>query len=251
VPVKLAYWAVSFVMGEAVPDALLLAGLLVIPAAGLLVWSGARHTPQAAWTGGVLAAIGFVGVANWVSYPFVPARMLFVLPFFVVLLARGAEFHRRAGRVAIAAMLVVSVCGIGAYFRKAGFRNKQYPIPMREIAAEIRRTPGAVILVDSTNSDPIALEYELHSQNFLQTGHEDTRAALERALADPRVRTVWFLRNTHDVSREQWNARFDALLRSRMRATVRGYEAYSSLELYLMHRADAPRYFHELIEYRR
>jgi hypothetical protein len=62
---------------------------------------------------------------------------------------------------------------------------------------------------------------------------------------------VWFVRNTHDVSPEGWDARFDAELRSRMRATVHSYEPYSALERLLMRRADAPRYFHELIEYRR
>jgi hypothetical protein len=254
VPLKLGYWTVSFTMGEAAPDAMLVAGALLIPVAAFLVWKGARATPELAWIAGALALIGFIGVARWVSYPFVPARLLFVLPFFVLLAARGAEVQPGIGRWAIPALLALSLCGVGCYFQKAGFRNKQYPIPMHEIAGEILRNSTAedsAILVDSTNSDPIALEYELHGRSYLQTSRPETPAAIARALADPWIRTVWFVRNTHDVSPEGWDARFDAELRSRMRATVHSYEPYSELERFLMHRPDAPRYFHELIEYRR
>jgi len=254
VPLKLGYWAVSFTMGEAAPDAMLVAGALLIPVAAYLVWKGARSTPELAWIAGALALIGFIGVARWVSYPFVPARLLFVLPFFVLLAARGAEAQPGVGRWAVPALLALSLCGIGCYFQKTGFRNKQYPIPMREIAAEILGNSTAedsAILVDSTNSDPIAMEYELHGRSYLQTDRAGTPAAIARALADPRIRTVWFVRNTHDVSPEGWNARFDAELRARMSATVRSYEPYSALERFLMRRPDAPRYFHELIEYRR
>jgi hypothetical protein len=254
VPVKLAYWSVSFVMGEAAPDAMLLLGGLLIPVAAYLVWKGASSTPKVAWIGGLLAAIGFIGVARWVSYPFVPARLLFVLPFFVLLAARGAEAAPGVGRWVARALLALSLCGIGCYFLKAGFRNKQYPIPMHEIAGEILRHSSAedsVVLVDSTNSDPIAMEYELHGRSYLETNRSGAWEAIGQALADPRIRTVWFLRNTHDVSPEGWNARFDAELRRGMRVTVHSYEPYSTLERTLMRREDAPRYFQELIEYRR
>ncbi|MCU1235584.1 MAG: rane protein-like protein [Candidatus Solibacter sp.] len=255
IPVKLAYWAVSFTMGEAAPDPMLvLGGALLIPLAAWLVWSGARRTPELAWIAGLLAAIGFIGVARWVSYPFVPARLLFVLPFFVMLIARGAESRGKAGGVAIAALLALSLCGIACYFGKAGFRNKQYPIPMHEIAQEIlshSTADDSVTLVDSTNSDPIAMEYELKGRPFLQTSRPGTQAAIDRALADPRIRTVWFLRNTHDVSPEQWNAHFDAELRTRMQASIHSYQPYTPLELALIRRPNAPRYFHELIEYHR
>jgi hypothetical protein len=254
IPVKLAYWAISFVMGEAAPDAMLVLGGLLIPVAIFLLWRGGRAAPEVAWIGGSLGLIGFIGVARWVSYPFVPARLLFVLPLFVLLVARGAEAQPGVGRWAIPAMVLLSLCGIGCYFQKAGFLNKQYPIPMREIAGEIQRTTTAedsVVLVDSTNSDPVAMEYELHGRSFLQTSRPGTQAAIDRALEDPKIRTVWFIRNTHDVSPEGWDMRFDTELRSRMRAEVRSYEQYSPLERYLMHRPDAPLYFHELIEYRR
>jgi hypothetical protein len=258
VPVKFAYWSMSFVMGEAVPDAVLILGVLSLPLVAFVAWQGARRNPEFAWLAAALAAIGFIGVARWVSYPFVPARMLFVLPFFILLVAQGAAqggaSSRSWGNLAVAAMLLLSLSGIWCYFDKTGFRNKQYPLPIQQIAGRILRDSRAMdsaILVDSTNSDPIALLYALNRQRpFLQTALPETPAELTRLLADPQVRTVWFLRNTHDVSPTGLNARFQAQLRAHMTETVHPYEPYTPLEHFVMG-SQAPRYFHELLEFRR
>jgi hypothetical protein len=262
VPVKLAYWSMSFVMGEAVPDAVLVLGALLLPLVAAAAWQGARRTPEVAWLAAALGAIGFIGVARWVSYPFVPARMLFVLPFFLLLVARGAAPSaggRRWGNLAVAAMLLLSLSGIWCYFHTTGFRNKQYPMPVREIASRIRRdspAPESAILVDSTNSDPVALEYALDGQRpCLWTDRAGTPAALTRLLADPRVRTVWFLRNTHDVSPAGLNAQFEARLRPGMTETVHPYQRYTPLERLVMGAlrgtGEVPLYFSELLEFRR
>ena len=271
VPVKLAYWAMSFVGGEALPDWAVVACFLVIP---LLVWlpiwlpggpGGARSYPARLALPIVLplSVIGFIGVARWVSYPFIPARMLFVFPFFLLLVASGAAAHRHAGTVAAAAMLTLSVTGIWCYFHKTGFRNKQYPMPMAEIAARISLESTAtdsVTLVDSTNSDPAALAFALGpSRPVLQTGAPETEPEMVRRMADLHVRTVWFLRNTHDVSAAGLNRRFEALLQRDMlqrdmRPAIHPYEPFSPLETWMMGRlgmANPPSYFQELLEFRR
>jgi hypothetical protein len=278
VPVKFAYWSMSFVMGEAMPDAVLVLGALLLPVVAAVAWRGARRAGEVAWLASALGAIGFIGVARWVSYPFVPARMLFVLPFFLLLVAQGAAHvaahgaahgaahvatqgtgGRRWGNLAVAAMLLLSLSGIWCYFHTIGFRNKQYPMPMREIAGRILRdspAPESAILVDSTNSDPVALGYALDGQRpCLWTGVAETPAALTRLLADPRIRTVWFLRNTHDVSAAGLNAQFEARLRPGMAETVHSYQPYTPLERLLVGTLrgthEPPRYFHELLEFRR
>jgi hypothetical protein len=254
VPVKFAYWCMSFVMGEAAPDGLLVLGALLAPLLAVVVWQGARRSAEVAWLAGILGAIGFVGVARWVSYPFVPARLLFVLPFFLLLLALGATARPRWGNPAVAVMLFLSLSGIWCYFHKSGFRNKQYPMPIGEIAGRILRESGgedSAILVDSTNSDPVALQYALGGRRtVLQTALPDNAAAVARLLDDPRIHTVWFLRNTHDVSDSGLDARFEAQLRGRMKATVHGYETFTPLERLIVG-PSGPRYFQELIEYRR
>jgi hypothetical protein len=50
--------------------------------------------------------------------------------------------------------------GAWCYFHRTDFRNKQYAVPIREIAAHIQQSGNAAnsaILVDSTNSNPRAM----------------------------------------------------------------------------------------------
>jgi hypothetical protein len=258
IPVKLAYWAMSFVMGEAVPDVVLVAGGVVLVLAGVLAVSGARRDRELFWIAAPAAVIGFIGVARWVSYPFIPARMLFVFPFFLLLFLTGAMAHRRAGALAAAAMLALSISGVWCYFHKTGFRNKEYPLPIREIAEHIRQSSTAAdsaILVDSANSDPRAMEYALGpSHPFLQTGDPAAAPAVARLLAEPQIRTIWFLRSTHDISPAGLDARFERQLRAAMAVTVHPYEAFTPLETRLMRAMgmrDPPAWSHELLEFRR
>jgi hypothetical protein len=258
IPVKLAFWAVSFVMGEAAPDRVLVFGGFVFLLAAVLALAGARRDKDLLWIAAPAAATGFIGVARWVSYPFIPARMLFVFPFFLLLFLTGAMAHRRAGAVAVAAMLALSVSGVWCYFHKTGFRNKEYALPIQEIAAHIRQSGSAVdsaILVDSANSDPTAMEYALGpSRPFLETGDPAAAEAISRLLAEPQVRTIWFLRSTHDISAARLDARFERQLRAAMAVTVHPYEAFTSLETRLMRAMgmrDPPAWAHELLEFRR
>jgi hypothetical protein len=258
IPVKLAFWAVSFVMGEAVPDVILVLGGVVLLLAGVLLISGARRDRELLWTAAPTTAIGFIGVARWVSYPFIPARMLFVFPFLLLLAVTGAMAHRRAGAVVATAMLALSVSGVWCYFHKTGFRNKEYAVPIREIAAHIQRSSTAAdsaILVDSANSDPRAMEYALGpSRPLLETGDPAAALAIERLLAEPKVRTIWFLRSTHDISAAKLDERFEKQLRAAMPVTVHPYEAFTPLETRLMRALamrDPPAWPHELLEFRR
>ena len=206
------------------------------------------------WLLAPLAAIGFAGVSRWLAYPFIAPRVLFLYPLVLLLFVEGALAHRRAGSIAVAAVLLVSITGLWSYSHGTGFRNKQYLMPLREIAEEIQRqsSPGdALVLVDTPNSDIVALEYCLReSRRVVAT--QDPAAA--QALADPRVRTVWFLRNTHDATPEKLDDRFERQLRAGMRdAAVERYEKFSPLERWAMRRAgmDPPEYFQELWRYRR
>ena len=258
IPVKLAFWAMSFVMGEAVPDVVLVLGGLILLLAGVLALSGARRDRELLLIAAPAVVIGFIGVARWVSYPFIPARMLFAFPFFLLMFVTGAMAHRRAGAVALAAMLALSVSGVWCYFHKTGFRNKEYAVPIQEITAHIRQSSTAAdsaILVDSGNSDPTAMEYALGpSRPFLQTGNPQAALAVVRLLAEPTVRTIWFLRSTHDVSAAQLDARFERQLRGAMTVTVHPYEAFTPLERWLMRAMgmrDPPAWSQELLEFRR
>jgi hypothetical protein len=253
IPLKLAYWAFSFTMGEAVPDTVLIFGAVVGVGVAVLVIAGARRRPDLVWIAAPAAFIGFIGVARWNSYPFVPARMIFLFPIFLMLLVTGASLHRRLGSAVLAAMLVLCVSGIWSYFHLAGFRNKQYPMPVAELAARIGRAspPGTfAVIVDSTNADPIGMEYQLGP--VLRTGEPATPRALDQALADPNIRVVWFLRSTHDISPTQLNRQFEQKLAAVMRETVYPVEPFTPLELKVAQAAGVPHpasHFQELLKF--
>lgn len=255
---KLAYWAMSFTMGEAIPDAALLLGALLVPLVLIVAFAGLRRHGELAWIAVPAAAVGFLGVTRWVAYPFIPARMIFCFPLFLAFLVAGAALHRRVGRIALWGMIAASLNGVWCYFHLEGFRNKQYPLPMAEIGARIRgsSTSGqAAVLVDSSNSDIIGLRYALgEGPDPLATEDPGAPVKIAHWLADPGIRTIWFLRNTHDVSPERLDARFAAQLGERTRVSTYSYEAFTPLELRLMRALgmrDPPRYFHELLEFQK
>ena len=257
-PVQIAYGTMSLMMGEAQPDAFLVLGCLAAPLVGALAITGARRNPPLAWLAATLTAVGFVGVAHWVSYPFVPARMLFVFPPLLFLFVTGAMARPRAGAVAVAAMLALSVAGIWCYFHKTGYRNKQYAMPLKEIAGLIQRSSAAgdsAVLVDSVNSDNVALAYCLgRSRPVLDTAGPETPRTVAALLAAPRVRTLWFLRSLHDISRGKLDEGFERQIGAAMAATVHPYGRFSPLETRLMRALgmiNPPAYFQELLEFRR
>jgi 4-amino-4-deoxy-L-arabinose transferase-like glycosyltransferase len=238
---KVAYWSMSFTAGEAVPDPILLVAMVLTP---YLAWQFRGSDRLFAAITLALACIGFIGVARWVSYPFLPARLLFLLPLLLFL------FASRAKNPALAALLVLFLAGDWCYFHKIGFRNKQYPMPIREIASQIG--PQDTVLVDDTNSDPPAMQWALGpSGTVIRTTDGDA----EQRLAASTAPAVWFLRNTHDVSADGRNARFERDLGQRMRLVrVTGYGEFSPLEQALVRRlgmANPPRYFSELLEFQR
>ena len=213
--VKLAYWFTSFTFGEAFPIWAILLGLLVGPGALWLLWHGCKTEPQPSkqlrWPAlvGLVALIGYLGATAWVTFAFVGARLLFVLPFYLLLLLAGRERKPRPGTLICAGLLLVSLGSLTSYFSKQGFLNQGYLVPFGEIARYVRANSTAagapatrtLLLVEGYNTDPSPLLTSLD-------GHIETikiRGAPTEALASKRVNerqlnTIWYLRNTHDIS---------------------------------------------------
>ena len=152
--------------------------------------------------------------------------------------------HRRAGAVAVAGLLILAVTGIWSYSHQAGYRNQQYVMPIREIAAEIDRQSAekSVVLVDTPNSDFVALRYCLGPGRRVLETREAT------------VRTIWFLRSPHDVTPEQLDQRFEAQLRAAMAAKAEWFGPFSPLErraLGALGMERPPQYFQELLKFER
>src|SRR5439155_22023881 len=88
----------------------------------------------------------------------------------------------------------------------------------------------------------------------LGTSAPKTPARIAQLTADTRVHTVWFLRNTHDVSPEHWDRVYVFQFRGGFTESVTGYEKYTPLEhraMTAMGIAGAPEYFSELLRFSR
>jgi hypothetical protein len=183
---KLGFGAVSLAIGES----FLAASIVAAPVVWWLAWRGSvKGMFPVAWIAAA-AVIGYIGVARWVSYAFVPARLLWLLPFVCLAAAAGVGKRRRLA----AAILVSYGTSIALYYRRENFLNLGYVAPIREIAATLNAEASEddVILLDAYNTDFQAIAALLSGGT--------SYVVLEGRPAIPRARAVWIVRNTRDAS---------------------------------------------------
>ncbi len=199
---RVTYTFVSFGIGETFP----FLSLFLVPVLLAALILTFRRGVVRAWPLPPLvllaAAFGYFGVAEWTSYPFMPARLLWVLPFFVLWLA-GTPDMRPAWRGAlVTAVLVSNAASIVNYFERRDFLNKGYALPMPAMAALIRThspaPPSTLVLLDTWNTDAGAFEQILGPGLPSQYTGADTLRAIPRLRA--RYGRIWVVRNSHDVS---------------------------------------------------
>lgn len=193
---KTGYGAVSFTIGESFYSA----SLLLVPMVLWLIWRGTR---QAVRRRGVFVMflctaglLGYLGVSHWVSFPFIPARLLWLLPFVTLAMAIGIR-----QRVWILALLLVSSAGsIFSYFSQVNYLNKGYAAPTREIAQVLNRraSPSDLVLLDAYNTDGGSLRYYLSKEIRPVNIDPEKESAIVRDAAASR--TVWVVRNQRDIS---------------------------------------------------
>jgi hypothetical protein len=115
----------------------------------------------------IVAAIGYAGAAHWVSFAFVPARLLFLLPFYLILLSR---------RVWICATLgIIYALSLYGYYQGANFLNKGYLLPFDRIADIIeKRSAGhpAQLIVEIPGLDVSPLTKRLKTRVDQRPGVE-------------------------------------------------------------------------------
>ncbi len=199
--IKAGYGLVSLAIGESfVPASLALTPVILLLA---VLGARGREVSQRFIALLVIAAgVGYIGVARWQSYPFIPARLLWLLPFLMPAVALGVA---RIGRpvfqtAAIGAILLSYASSDISYFRRENFLNLGYVAPLSEIAARLNREALAedLILVDAYNTDAQALAILLSGRTpyiILEAGR--TADARLRARSAGRV---WIARNTRDIS---------------------------------------------------
>lgn len=233
--VRLAFVGTSFTVGEAVDAPLVAIAAVVAPLALVLTAWAAWEQDDVRWRlAAPAAAVAYLGATQWVSYPFVPARLLFLLPFLLGGVAWAAARRWRSGVAAAALLLAGGLGGQILYRETEGFLNNGYLIPYREMAHRIvaeSRPDDALVLADAFNADPKPLVAALPpGYRVLQAHDAGFPAALDEALAQTRASIVWYARSTRDVSpgRLQTQAAED-LARRYLRAEASAYLPYSPL----------------------
>jgi hypothetical protein len=200
---RLGYWFVAFSFGEAQVWITLGGAVVISP---FLLWMLARgaRSPEAVYVRyGLLAApIGLLGTWRWVAFAFTPARLLFLLPAYLLGLACGARTMR--DRYALACLLALNATGAGLYFTQSSFLNPGYLVPYQELARQIEsHSPGSdtLVLVDSLNGDPKPLLAALDPGYPIAVARDAGFA--DQALAQvqaARPAVVWRLGSSRDIS---------------------------------------------------
>jgi hypothetical protein len=133
-------------------------GAILTPALVAALWHSLKNPPEWLPLVSLAAAIAYIGAGRWVSLAFVPARLLFVLPFYLMLLARRSWIP-----LALACLWIGALC---SYFHKEHFLNKGYLLPFDQIADIIQRDSGdrpAQLIVDAPGLDVSPLTRRLPS----------------------------------------------------------------------------------------
>jgi hypothetical protein len=206
-----------------------------------------------------MALIAFIGVARWVPFHGTPARLLFLFPFYLILLVTGREAFPRAATAILALLALLSCAGVQSYFERSDFLNKGYAMPYREMAAHISRAsaPGrSLVVVDATNLDAMVFQYYLGPDwNVVLVNTPESLTRAVQLAVDPRAERLWYLRNTHDVTPGLVNDRLERELTSTwIHGTREGYLPFSPLQRELAYRLgmpSPPSFFAVLLDLRR
>lgn len=201
---KLGYCVYSFAFGEAIPLWLLPVTLaLALPYLWLFA-AGMRLRRKWLSVSLFVTAIAYLGASHWVSAPFVPASLLFVLPWFLLAVSAGVTSKQRWGAAVGIAILAANAAGIWNYFKGKDLLNAAYVIPGQQMAQQIAlhsQPNDTTVWIDAVNFDGAALEYYLPTSfPVRKLNSPDSVRFAEDELKRGNIRHLWFVRSLHDTS---------------------------------------------------
>jgi hypothetical protein len=254
---RLGYWFFSFAFGETPPLWVLAGAVFLTPWILYMLWKGAQRPPQWLWLLVPAALAAYIGAGRWVAFPFLAARLLFLLPCFLVLVAQGIGRTGRTGWVVCGALVVLGLGSGSSYFRKSGFLNKGYLLPYDEIASVIREGSGGehvAVVADACNLDPWPLLSQVGDRaSVTVVGRESTLRALEDQIGKEAGGTVWYFRSTHDTCPGGLNGQLETDLERGRQVRRRLYVPYEPRDKVLMKLLgwrEQPTHYVELLEIR-
>ncbi len=259
---RVIYWFTSFTFGESFPLWAVVLSAALTPAIIWLLWRGLRCDRDARLGSsvpvvGLAAVIGYAGAASWVAFAFTPARLLFLLPFYLLWIVRGKERTPKAGMVVCAGLVVVWASALSSYFHQTGFLNKGYLIPFSEIAAQVRADSTAahtLVVIDPDDADPKPLLAELGDTYPCVIARDGiAEQVIQQRARDDNTEVVWYL-HADDVSPQGGHRRLETELAGVFESRRHSYLPYSTLDrlvLRLLGRRNVPTYRYQMLEFRR
>jgi hypothetical protein len=251
--VRLAYLFVSFSFGETVSAVSLLLSIVLTPVVIYALWRGLRT--RTAWVPVVLVATGvaWIGVSRFNQFVFMPSHLMFLLPFFLMLIVR------RMNTLAFAALLVLYVCADYAYFTRSGFLVKPYATPYEEIADVIldgSRGQNIIVAVDNYGAFSEPLVNRLGGGVLVISLDDEysAREVLDAARSAPLGSSaIWLWRRTTDISPGTFVTKLERDLSADREVRQRQFVAYSLPERWarrLLRGPGQPEYYYRLTEFR-
>ncbi len=242
---KAGYTFVALTFGECLPLWAAPLCVLVIPLLIVMLARLPRRGDAFTWLLLLSAAVGYVGAARWVSYPFIAARLLWVLPFFWLWMATNTDVARWR-RWALYLLLFADDASLLSYYRVDHFLNKGYASPLREMAASVH---GGMVIADTYNTDFRAFAWYVGKTAEVRFADAPSAARIrEEARAQ---QTVWVLRNMHDISPGKLMTQLEAAVCEGRRIARHQYLPYTAWEkeaMRVMRIAEPPSHFIELTE---
>ena len=251
--VRLAYLFVSFSFGETLPTVSLLLSVALTPVVIYTLWRAVRNRP--AWFPIVLVVTGiaWIGVSRYNQFVFMPSHLLFVLPFFLMLILRQMNL------LVFAVLLVIYAGADYGYFTRSGFLVKPYATPYKEMADVIRegsRGQNAIAAVDGYGAFPQPLVNRLSDsvRVIFLDDEASAREVLEAARNGPSGSSViWLWRRTRDISPGSFVTKLEQDLGGGREVRHREFVAYSVPERWarrLLRGPGQPEYYYRLSEFR-
>jgi hypothetical protein len=250
--VRLAYLFVSFSFGETFSTVSLLLGVALTP---VLICGLYRAGPCPVWLPMVLmaTAIASIGVSRFEQFVFTPNHLLFVLPFFLILIVR------KMNQFVFLALLVLYASANYAYFTKSGFLVKPYATPYKQMANVIReRSLGqnATVAMDPYGVflQPLLNRLGDSGRVILLYDEATAREVLDAARSGPsKSPTILLWRRTSDVSPGSFVTKLEKELSVGREVWSRDFVAYSLPERLVRRLLRGPGqadYYYRLSEFR-
>jgi hypothetical protein len=235
--VKLAYSFAAFHFGESIPAWAMLPALLVLPGILWSLWEGWRRTKRPPVLFLLIGAIGYLGAASWVTFPFVGARLLFLLPFYYLFLLRGMDVRRWHGAFTYVGLLLIACGGLVSYYHKRDFLNKGYLVDFAAISRDLEQispSKPALVLLDRQISNA---GYYLHPNFPCPVVTLEDDPAFERALLlvhHRRPVLIWYLRYGRDLTPQRLHQGLERHLAASYSIERLGFVPFSRADLKMM-----------------